>query len=59
MIANEEIRNAAKAAGVKLSQVADRLGMHDSNFSKKLRKELSADERQKVLDIIKDIERGL
>ncbi len=59
MIANEEIRNAAKAAGVKLWQVADRLGMHDSNFSKKLRKELSADERQKVLDIIKDIERGL
>ena len=59
MIANEEIRNAAKAAGVKLWQVADRLGMHDSNFSKKLRKELSADEQQNILDIIKDIERGL
>ena len=52
---NQEIRNAAKENGVKLWQVAERIGINDSNFSRKLRKELSDDERKKVLGIIMDI----
>ncbi len=52
---NQEIRDAAKKNGVKLWQVADRIGMNDSNFSKKLRKELPDHERMEILAIITDI----
>lgn len=52
---NQEIRDAAKKNGVKLWQVADRIGMNDSNFSRKLRKELPEHERTKILGIITDI----
>lgn len=49
---NQEIREAAKKSGVKLWQVADRVGMNDSNFSRKLRKELPDNERKEILNII-------
>ena len=52
---NQEIRDAAKKNGVKLWQVADRIGMNDSNFSRKLRKELPDNERMEILAIITDI----
>ena len=54
---NQEIREAAKENGVKLWQVADRLGMNDSNFSRKLRKELPDSDRKRILDIIKNLHR--
>lgn len=50
--ANNDIYVAAKSAGVKLWQIADALGMMDSNFSRKLRKELPADEKEKIRQII-------
>lgn len=49
---NIEIRKSAKAAGVRLWQVADALGIQDSAFSRKLRKELSNDEKSEILGII-------
>jgi hypothetical protein len=49
---NKEIREAAKKAGVHLWQVAEAYGMNDGNFSRKLRKELPQEEREKVLKII-------
>ena len=52
---NTEIRLAAAGSGVKLWQIADALGMTDGNFSRKLRKELSEEEREKILSIIQEI----
>lgn len=55
-MANLEIRRTAAAAGVKLWQVADILGIADSSFSRKLRKELPAADQEKILGIIKELE---
>lgn len=52
---NAEIRRAAKSAGVRLWQVAERFGINDGNFSRKLRRELPPEEREKILGIIKDL----
>lgn len=49
---NIEVRNAAGGYGLKLWQVADALGMNDSAFSRKLRKELPQEEKEKILEII-------
>lgn len=49
---NKEIRTAAKSAGVRLWQVAVAYGISDGNFSRKLRKELPQDEKEKILAII-------
>lgn len=52
MRANADIRETAKQAGVRLWQIADELGINDGNFSRKLRKELPADEKAKIYAII-------
>ena len=52
---NYLIRNEAKKSGVKLWQIADKLGCTDSTFSRKLSKEFSADETKKILSIINQI----
>ena len=54
-IANREIRDAAKEAGIWLWQVAEKLGVNDCNFSRKLRRELPPAEREKVLNIIREL----
>lgn len=54
---NEEIRQAAKSSGVKLWQVAERYGLNDGNFSRKLRHELPSCEKQKILKIILEVKR--
>lgn len=53
--ANMEIRNAAKRAGIRLWQVAERIGVNDGNFSRKLRQELPPQEREKILVIINEM----
>lgn len=57
---NIEVREAAKEAGVFLWEVADRLGIRDNEFSRRLRKELPAAEKEKALSAISEIvsERG-
>ena len=52
---NEDIRQNAKTLKVKLWSIAERLGMNDGNFSRKLRKELSTMEKEKISNIIIDI----
>ncbi len=52
---NEEIRAAAKAAGVKLWQIADAAGLSDSTFSRKLRRELPTAEKVKILCIVAEL----
>lgn len=53
---NYDIKETAKKAGVKLWQIAEKLGINDGNFSRKLRKELNPEEKQKIFNIISDLE---
>lgn len=52
---NISIRQAAEEAGVKLWQIADKLGINDGNFSRKLRHELPEVEKQRILDNIESL----
>ena len=52
---NQEIRRACKVHGVKLWEVAEALGITDASFSRKMRRELPDDEREKVLAIIQKL----
>lgn len=57
--ANQDIRRAAKEAGVYLWQVADAYGgLRDNEFSRKLRKELPASEKTTILTIIEKLAHG-
>lgn len=49
---NKEIREVAKKAGVRLWQVAEVCGINDGNFSRKLRRELPQEEKEKILAVI-------
>lgn len=49
---NEIIRRYAAGKGVKLWQVAEALGIADTSLSRKMRKELSTEEKQKIFRII-------
>ena len=54
-MANNIIRTRAKETGVKLWQIADKLGINDGNLSRKLRKELPESEQTKILNIINEL----
>ncbi len=54
-ITNIDIRKKAESSEVKLWQIAEKLGINDGNFSRKLRKELSKSEKQKIFNIIEQI----
>lgn len=54
-VANADIREAARSKGVRLWEVAEGIGISDATFSRKLRRELSADERQRVMEVIKNL----
>ena len=53
--ANQEIRMEAKQVGVHLWEIAERLGMNDGNFSRKLRRELGSEEKNEILEIIEEL----
>ena len=55
MTKNHEVREYAVKNGVFLYEIAERLGMNDGNFSRKLRKEFTHDERIRVFQIIDTI----
>lgn len=57
-IANNDIRTRAKKAGVRLWQIAERYGINDGNFSRKLRRELPQQEKEKILRIIDELKEG-
>lgn len=52
---NLEIREAAKENGVFLWQIAEVYGVNDGNFSRKLRKELPKEEKEKIMGIIEQL----
>lgn len=55
---NNDIRNEILGAGLKLWQIADALGIRDSEFSRKLRQELPEETKDKIRAIIKDLKGG-
>ena len=54
-MANTDIKELAKKSNVRLWQIADKLGLTDITFSKKLRKELSKEEKDKIKSIIEEL----
>ncbi len=55
---NLDIRKAAQEANVRLWQIAERFGLNDGNFSRKLRRELSANEKARIYKIIVELKDG-
>ena len=55
---NTDIRTEASNSGVKLWQIAEKLGINDGNFSRKLRKELNPEEKAKIKSIIAELKGG-
>lgn len=55
---NAEIRKRAKQAGVNLWEIAEKLGIWDSAFSKMLRYELPEVDKQRIYDIIDELKAG-
>ena len=57
---NSEIRAKAVSAGVKQWEIADRIGVSESTFTRMMRHPVDRDTRQRILDAIRDIraERG-
>jgi uncharacterized protein YidB (DUF937 family) len=56
-MANQEIRELASKGGIKLWQIADKLGINDGNLSRKLRHELPEVEKERVIRIIDELKR--
>lgn len=53
--ANLDVRGRAKFEGVKLWQIADKLGIRASTFSIELRYELPEERKQEIYEAIKEI----
>lgn len=54
-MSNQDIRRTAAGAGVRLWQIAEELGIADCSLSRKLRKELPLEEKERIFDIIKQL----
>lgn len=52
---NQDIRRTAAGAGVKLWQIAEALGIADCSLSRKLRRELPAEEKERIFGIIREL----
>ena len=52
---NEHVKRYAKDRGIKLWEVAYRYGITDATFSRKLRRELSTQEQEKIISIVDDL----
>jgi len=55
MTPNKDIRDAISSAKVRYWQVAERYGCTDGNFSRKLRRELPSEEKERIFAIIKQL----
>ena len=54
-VKNQDIRDAAKKSGIKLWQIAEKLGIWDATLSRKLRKELPHEDKEKIIGIIAEL----
>ncbi len=57
-VANQDIRIRVAQSGLKLWQIAVKLGVTDSTFSRKLRQELPTETKNKIFDIIEQLKEG-
>ena len=57
-MANKEIRCALIAYDVKQYRVAEKIGISETGFSRKLRKELPQEEKAKILAVIEQLAKG-
>ena len=55
---NTDIREAVNTADLKLWQIAEALNLSDGTFSRKLRKELPQDVKNKIFEIIEKAKAG-
>ena len=53
---NLELRTKARRNGVRLWEIADKLGVSEPTITRKLRRELPDNEKQRILAIIDEIE---
>jgi hypothetical protein len=56
---NQDIKNYAKAKGVRLWQIAEVLHINDGNFGRKLRKELSETQKEEIVRIIDELSENM
>lgn len=54
-MSNEALRRFAAGNGVKLWQAAEALGIADTSLSRKMRKELPPDEKERIVRIIREL----
>ena len=54
-MANNDIRNMAKAKGVFLWEIANKWGINDGNFSRKMRVEFTKEEKARAMKYIQEI----
>lgn len=54
---NKDIRESAAKDGVKLWQIAEAIGISDSSFSRRLRKELPPEAKAEIFSIINRLAR--
>ena len=57
-MANKDIRCEIAGAGLRQWQVADKIGIANTNFSRLLRKELSDEKKAEIRVIIEELKRG-
>ena len=50
-----EVKAMIRNSGVKLWEVADKLGMNDGNFSRRLRKPFSTEEVKRITEITESL----
>lgn len=55
--ANTDIRQAIKASGLRQWQVAHVFGLNDVNFCKKMRIELSVEDKARIYGIIAELKK--
>ena len=56
---NNDIKSFIHNNGLKLWQVAEKIPCNDGNFSRKLRKILSKEEKEKIIGIVNDLKKGV
>ena len=56
-MANQDIKIEIKESGIKMWQIADKLGVSDMTLSRKFRYELTVEEKKTIRDIISTMQR--